>query len=280
MVNLGNPDLAFRTAMRPNDGVGLARMEFIISEQIGIHPMALVQPEKVTSAADRDAIAHRTKHHASPAEFFVETLAEGVGTIAAAFYPKPVIVRLSDFKTNEYARLIGGANFEPKEENPMIGFRGASRYAHPAYAPGFALECAALRAGARGDGTAEPARHGALLPARRGGAPGHRRHGRERPHARRARARDLCHVRDPQQRDPGRRLRPAVRRLLHRIQRSDPAHPGRRSRLRDRRLRFRRARPRHARDAAPGGRRAPSATIAISASAAKPRPTIPRSPGS
>ena len=145
MVNLGNPDLAFRTAMRPNDGVGLARMEFIISEQIGIHPMALVQPEKVTSAADRDAIAHRTKYHASPAAFFIETLAEGVGTIAAAFHPKPVIVRLSDFKTNEYARLIGGANFEPKEENPMIGFRGASRYAHPAYAPGFALECAALR---------------------------------------------------------------------------------------------------------------------------------------
>jgi pyruvate, water dikinase len=145
MVNLGNPDLAFGTAMRPNDGVGLARMEFIISEHIGIHPMALAQPGKVTSAADREAIAERTKRHASPAEFFVETLAEGVGTIAAAFFPKPVIVRLSDFKTNEYARLVGGANFEPKEENPMIGFRGASRYAHPAYAPGFALECAALR---------------------------------------------------------------------------------------------------------------------------------------
>jgi pyruvate, water dikinase len=145
MVNLGNPDLAFGTAMRPNDGVGLARMEFIISEHIGIHPMALAQPGKVTSVADREAIAQRTKRRASPAEFFVETLAEGVGTIAAAFFPKPVIVRLSDFKTNEYARLIGGANFEPKEENPMIGFRGASRYAHPAYAPGFALECAALR---------------------------------------------------------------------------------------------------------------------------------------
>jgi pyruvate, water dikinase len=145
MVNLGNPDLAFGTAMRPNDGVGLARMEFIISEHIGIHPMALAQPGKVTSAADREAIAERTKRHASPAEFFVETVAEGVGTIAAAFFPKPVIVRLSDFKTNEYARLVGGANFEPKEENPMIGFRGASRYAHPAYAPGFALECAALR---------------------------------------------------------------------------------------------------------------------------------------
>ena len=145
MVNLGNPELAFRTAMRPNDGVGLARMEFIISEHIGIHPMALVHPEKVTSTADREAIASRSRLHASPAQFFVETLAEGVGTIAAAFYPKPVIVRLSDFKTNEYARLIGGANFEPKEENPMLGFRGAARYAHPAYAEGFALECAALR---------------------------------------------------------------------------------------------------------------------------------------
>ena len=144
MVNLGNPDLAFRTAMRPNDGVGLARMEFIISEQIGIHPMALVHPEKVTLPADLEAIASRSRLHASPARFFVETLAEGVGTIGAAFYPKPVIVRLSDFKTNEYARLIGGSNFEPKEENPMIGFRGASRYAHPAYAEGFALECAAL----------------------------------------------------------------------------------------------------------------------------------------
>lgn len=145
MVNLGNPDLAFRTAMRPNDGVGLARMEFIISEHIGIHPMALVQPEKVTSAADRNVISARVARYPSPADFFIETLAEGVGMIAAAFYPKPVIVRLSDFKTNEYARLIGGANFEPKEENPMIGFRGASRYAHPAYAPAFALECAALR---------------------------------------------------------------------------------------------------------------------------------------
>ena len=144
MVNLGNPDLAFRTAMRPNDGVGLARMEFIISEQIGIHPMALVHPEKVTLPADLEAIASRSRLHASPARFFVETLAEGVGTIGAAFYPKPVIVRLSDFKTNEYARLIGGSNFEPREENPMIGFRGASRYAHPAYAEGFALECAAL----------------------------------------------------------------------------------------------------------------------------------------
>ncbi|MFZ0693529.1 MAG: phosphoenolpyruvate synthase, partial [Alphaproteobacteria bacterium] len=144
MVNLGNPDLAFRTAMMPNDGVGLARMEFIISEYIGVHPMALVHPQKVTSTEAKRAIARLTRGYERPSDFFVERLAEGVGTIAAAFYPKPVIVRLSDFKTNEYASLLGGADFEPKEANPMLGFRGASRYAHPAYAEGFALECAAL----------------------------------------------------------------------------------------------------------------------------------------
>ena len=145
MVNLGNPDLAFRTAMMPNAGVGLARMEFIISEHIGVHPMALVHPEKITAAAERDAISPGVPTSPHRREFFVRTLAEGVGTIAAAFYPKPVIIRLSDFKTNEYAQLLGGAAFEPKEDNPMLGFRGASRYAHPAYADGFALECAALR---------------------------------------------------------------------------------------------------------------------------------------
>ena len=146
MVNLGNPELAFHTAMLPNDGVGLARMEFIISEHIGIHPMALVHPERVASAkeraVDRAADPRVTR---DPADFFIEKLSEGVGTIAAAFYPKPVIVRLSDFKTNEYASLLGGAGFEPKEDNPMLGFRGAARYAHPAYAEGFALECAALK---------------------------------------------------------------------------------------------------------------------------------------
>ena len=144
MVNLGNPDLAFRTAMMPNAGVGLARMEFIISEHIGIHPMALVHPEKLT-AEERVRIASLSRNDSSPREFFVRTLAEGVGTIAAAFWPQPVIIRLSDFKTNEYAQLLGGAPFEPKEANPMLGFRGASRYAHPAYEDGFALECEALR---------------------------------------------------------------------------------------------------------------------------------------
>ena len=145
MVNLGDPGLAFRTAMLPSAGVGLARMEFIIQEDIGIHPMALAEPANVTSAKARAAIARATRGYAQPTDFFIERLSEGVGTIAAAFYPRPVIVRLSDFKTNEYAGLVGGGGFEPKEENPMLGFRGASRYDHPAYAAGFALECAALR---------------------------------------------------------------------------------------------------------------------------------------
>ncbi len=145
MLNLGNPELAFRTAMLPNDGVGLARMEFIISEHIKVHPMALVSPEKIISAQARRDIEQLVRNYPKPADYFIEKLSEGVGMIGAAFYPKPVIVRLSDFKTNEYARLLGGEGFEPKEENPMLGFRGAARYAHPAYAAGFALECAALR---------------------------------------------------------------------------------------------------------------------------------------
>jgi len=145
MVNLGNPDLAFRTSLLPNDGVGLARMEFIINQSIGMHPMALAHPERVSDLGDRAEIRRRTRGYAQPDDFFVERLAEGVGTIAAAFYPKPVIIRLSDFKTNEYAALLGGRDFEPQEENPMLGFRGASRYVHPDYADGFALECRALR---------------------------------------------------------------------------------------------------------------------------------------
>jgi pyruvate,water dikinase len=145
MVNLGNPELAFKTSFLPNDGVGLARMEFIINEAIKVHPMALVHPERVEDPGERAKIDALCLGFDQPADFFVQRLSEGVGTIAAAFYPKPVIVRMSDFKSNEYASLIGGRWFEPAEENPMLGFRGASRYAHPAYAEGFALECAAMR---------------------------------------------------------------------------------------------------------------------------------------
>jgi len=145
MINIGNPETAFETSFLPNGGVGLARMEFIISEYIKAHPMALLHPEKVGDPKERAELEALTKHYTKPADFFVEKLSEGVGTIAAAFYPKPVIVRMSDFKTNEYASLLGGRYFEPVEANPMLGFRGASRYAHPAYAEGFALECAAMR---------------------------------------------------------------------------------------------------------------------------------------
>jgi pyruvate,water dikinase len=145
MANLGNPELAFGVSMLPSAGVGLARLEFIISEHIGVHPMALLKPERVKSAKVRAEIKRLTRHYKKPADFFVERLSEGVGTICAAFHPRPVIVRMSDFKTNEYATLKGGDAFEVKESNPMIGFRGASRYDHPAYAAGFALECAAMK---------------------------------------------------------------------------------------------------------------------------------------
>ncbi|GAB2449580.1 phosphoenolpyruvate synthase [Nocardioides hungaricus] len=145
MVNLGNPALAFRTALLPNDGVGLARMEFIIGESVRAHPLALLHPDRVADAAERAEVLGLIDGYADGAAYFVERLSEGVGTIAAAFHPKPVVVRMSDFKTNEYAGLLGGAAFEPHEENPMLGFRGASRYAHPAYEEGFALECRAMR---------------------------------------------------------------------------------------------------------------------------------------
>jgi pyruvate,water dikinase len=145
MVNLGNPDIAFKTSFIPNDGVGLARMEFIINEYIKIHPMALVHPERVKDDKEKEEIRRLTGGYDQPADFFIKRLSEGVGTIAAAFYPKPVVVRLSDFKSNEYASLLGGSSFEPDEDNPMIGFRGASRYTHPAYVEGFALECAAMK---------------------------------------------------------------------------------------------------------------------------------------
>lgn len=145
MINLGNPELAFKTSFLPNDGVGLARMEFIINEYIKIHPMALLHPDRIMGDAERAEVQRLTQGYDKPEDYFVQRLSEGVGTIAAAFYPKPVVVRMSDFKSNEYASLIGGRAFEPEEANPMLGFRGASRYTHPDYAEGFALECAAMK---------------------------------------------------------------------------------------------------------------------------------------
>jgi pyruvate,water dikinase len=145
MLNVGNPDQAFSLASLPNDGVGLAREEFIISSTIQIHPLALVHFDTLPAGPDKDKIAQLTRHYPNKPDYFVDRLAEGVGQIAAAFYPKEVIVRLSDFKTNEYAGLLGGAPFEPQEDNPMIGFRGASRYYDPRYREGFLLECRAMR---------------------------------------------------------------------------------------------------------------------------------------
>jgi pyruvate,water dikinase len=144
MMNVGNPDEAFALSFVPNDGVGLARLEFIINNTIGVHPLALVHYAKLGRQARADVDRLTAAYTDKPA-FFVDTLAEGVATIAAAFFPKDVIVRLSDFKTNEYARLAGGIGFEPHEENPMIGFRGASRYYDDRYRDGFALECQAMK---------------------------------------------------------------------------------------------------------------------------------------
>ena len=145
LMNVGNPEEAFKLAQLPCDGVGLARLEFIIANHIKVHPMALLQPERLSSAEVREAIAALTAGYANPADYYVDGLAQGMARIAAAFYPRPVILRFSDFKSNEYANLLGGADFEPSEENPMIGWRGASRYHAPAFREAFGLECRALK---------------------------------------------------------------------------------------------------------------------------------------
>ncbi len=144
MMNVGNPDRAFDFASIPNHGVGLARLEFIINRMIGVHPRALLD-FRTLEPGIRDQVLRQMAGYADPVEFFVAKLAEGIASIAAAFAPEPVIVRLSDFKSNEYANLIGGRKYEPHEENPMLGFRGASRYTDPAFSPCFELECRAIR---------------------------------------------------------------------------------------------------------------------------------------
>ncbi len=144
MMNLASPELAFKQAAIPNDGVGLARMEFIFANWVQVHPLALTRYATLPDPI-RQRVEEVTAGYADKTEFFVDKLAQGIGTLAAAFYPKPVILRLSDFKTNEYAHLIGGQLFEPKEENPMIGWRGASRYYHPDYREGFLLEVQAIK---------------------------------------------------------------------------------------------------------------------------------------
>ena len=145
MINCADPERAFALSFLPVAGVGLARIEFIITNTIKVHPLALVHPEKITNKKIIKQIDAITHGYADKKQFFVDTLAQGIGTIAAAFYPKPVIVRLSDFKTNEYRNLIGGSYFEPHEDNPMIGYRGAIRYCTDPYKDAFTLECAAFK---------------------------------------------------------------------------------------------------------------------------------------
>ena len=145
LMNVGNPEEAFKLAAIPCDGVGLARLEFIIANHIRVHPLALLEPGRVRDASERHAIAELTRGYDTPAEYYVDLLAQGMGRIAAAFFPRPVILRFSDFKSNEYAKLLGGRHFEPSEENPMLGWRGASRYYAPAFREAFALECQALK---------------------------------------------------------------------------------------------------------------------------------------
>lgn len=145
MLNIANPDLALRWWKLPIDGIGLCRMEFTIMEHVKAHSMELAHPEKISDFKVKEEIMEMTRHYKTPADYMVETLARGIGTLAAMAYPKPVILRMSDFKTNEYASLLGGADFKPEEENPMIGFRGASRYYSPRYSDGFALECKAVK---------------------------------------------------------------------------------------------------------------------------------------
>jgi pyruvate,water dikinase len=144
MMNVGNPQLAFDFAQLPNQGVGLARLEFIINNNIGVHPKAILDYPNV-DADLKKAVESVARGHASPRAFYVDRVAEGVATIAAAFWPKPVIVRLSDFKSNEYRKLIGGSRYEPEEENPMLGFRGAARYISTEFGEAFAMECEALK---------------------------------------------------------------------------------------------------------------------------------------
>ncbi len=144
MMNVGNPELAFDFAQTPNAGVGLARVEFVINNMIGVHPKAILEFSEMKESL-RDEISRRSRGYASPEGFFVEKLVEGVATIAAAFYPRPVIVRLSDFKSNEYRKLLGGELYEPEEENPMLGFRGASRYLAKSFRDCFELECRAMK---------------------------------------------------------------------------------------------------------------------------------------
>ncbi len=219
MLNVAKPDEAFGISMLPNDGVGLARIEFVIANSIAIHPLALLGYDKIEDAEVKARIDALTVGYDDKPRFFIDRLAEGVAMLGAAFYPKDVIVRLSDFKTNEYANLLGGKPFEPVEENPMIGFRGASRYYDPRFREAFALECQALRKVRARHGADQRENHDPVLPHHQRGAGRARHHGQPWPGAGQRRARSVRHVRDPQQRGLRRRIRRNLRRVFDRLER-------------------------------------------------------------
>ena len=225
MLNLANPAAAFRWWRLPADGVGLARMEFVVNNAVKVHPMALVRFDELEDEEAKAEIEILTAGYADRTDYFVDELARGLSRIAAVMYPKPVIVRMSDFKTNEYAELLGGRQFEPKEENPMIGFRGASRYYSDAYRAGFALECRAIRRLREEMGFDNVVDDDPVLPHDRRGRPRARGHGRKRPAARRERPAGLRDVRDPLERDSRRSRSPSVSTASPSARTTSPSSP-------------------------------------------------------
>ena len=251
MMNVGNPELAFEFQRLPNEGVGLARLEFIINRNVGIHPKALLELSSQPAPLKRE-IEERIAGYSSPTEYYVSKIAEGVATIAAAFFPKKVIVRLSDFKSNEYLNLLGGDRYEPHEENPMLGFRGASRYISPDFYDCFALECLRDEARARRHGADQRGADGPVRAHARRSREGERAARAERIASRRQRIVGDHDVRDPVECVAGGSFPRALRRLLDRLERHDAAdaRPRPRFRRRDRRdiRRARRRREDHAVD--------------------------------
>ena len=240
MMNVGNPERALQFASLPHKGVGLARLEFVINNIIGIHPRAILELPSLPEDLQQ-TILERTRGYANPATFYVEKLTEGIAMLGAAFFPERVIVRLSDFKSNEYAHLIGGSSYEPTEQNPMIGFRGASRYVSESFADCFALECRAVKRAREDFGLHNIE---VMIPVRthpRRGGPRRRRAAAARSRARKGRPEAHHDVRDPIERHPRGSVPRAFRRILHRVERPHPVHPGAGSGLRPRGGGFRRA---------------------------------------
>ena len=234
MMNVGNPEEAFRLSFVPNDGVGLAREEFIISTYIKVHPLALLDYGQPEDPAVRAEIDRLTAGYDDKPGFFVDKLAQGVAMIGAAFYPKDVIVRLSDYKTNEYANLVGGRRYRAEGGESHAGLPRRLALLRPALPQRLRPRMPRHEEGARRDGADQRQAHGPLLQDGRGGPAGARRDGGPRAQARRERPGGLRHVRDPQQRHPRRRVRRDLRRVLDRLQRPDPARPRRGPRLGDR----------------------------------------------